>query len=108
MAIADNQTASVADKLAEARALIERGWCQDVYARDRAGNEMRWADRRATCYCTRGALYAVGVHDVAYEFVFQAVENQSLAIWNDAPERTQAEVIDAFKRAEQLAREAGQ
>jgi hypothetical protein len=47
---------AVADKLREARALIERGWTQNDFARDERGDEVVSSDQTPTCYCALGAI----------------------------------------------------
>ncbi len=93
----------VADTLDKARALIEKGWIQGAYAFE-------------GCYCALGAIEAA-----AQAFTWRDVPlvlaplelavgrkagigNNEIAGWNDDPERTQAEVVQAFKEAAALAR----
>lgn len=57
----------------------------------------------ATCFCLKAnILYAP-----AWRMVERAV-GPSPIVWNDAPERTQAEVVAALRKASALAAEAGQ
>jgi hypothetical protein len=110
---------AVADKLREARALCEAGWTQDNYA-DLNDNE-------ETCYCASGAIGLVACNDIdagdfdideqdpAYRSVIAALgaavgckHSYEIARWNDAPERTQAEVLAAFDKAIQLAEQGGE
>ena len=92
----------VADKLAEARARVERAWVQRDYA-------------CGTGVCSVGAIQAVVNGDpddctCSYMvrqvevFLRKAIDRPSIIAWNDAPGRTQAEVIEAFRKAEELAR----
>jgi hypothetical protein len=100
----------VANKLDEARALIERGWTQGDYV-------------VSGCFCASGAIGKITVgrydegdgdedeQDLEFRNTISALGkavdcefSYEIARWNDAPERTQAEVIDAFKRAAELAR----
>jgi hypothetical protein len=96
--------ATIADKLDEARALIEKGWCQGAF-------------ERRGCFCLYGAISQVtlGQADAdsrstepLEELVAKAIndgsESWELARWNDAYGRTQAEVIEAFRKAAELAR----
>jgi len=94
---------AVAAKLDEARALIERGWTQGDFARDGEGNPAR-IDRYAACFCAVGALVAVDAEPEATPFLRDALGVCSISFWNDAPERTHAEVVEAFRRAAELAR----
>jgi hypothetical protein len=85
--------------LVEARALIERGWCQNT-AHDDMGN-----------HCMLGAVGFVTDHiSGSYMFnvvrqVCDAVGGDAAAVvaWNDDPSRTKAEVLNAFDRAIEIA-----
>ena len=95
----------IAAKLDEARALIEKGWCQRAF-------ELH--SSQGACYCTMGAFYrALGElseddEETAFRTLIKAIglpaEDTQVFEWNDAPERTQAEVIEAFRKAAELAR----
>jgi hypothetical protein len=84
----------IAEKLREARALIERGWCQ--------GSSSRNNEDGTTSYCLLGALSTVNkryhVYYTAKDHVEEILE-VPIPVWNDAPGRTQAEVLDLFDRA---------
>jgi hypothetical protein len=87
--------AEISNGLREARALIERGWCQ---------HDMRNGD----CVCIRGALlFTFRRWDLEMEadkLLKVATGFQGyLGDWNDAPERTQADVLAAFDKAIELA-----
>lgn len=102
---------TIADKLDEARALIEKGWTQRTYLSGPSGKE---------CFCSLGAIGVavtgkalpmfgwcegpVAPVVTAFGLAIGADNPGKVADWNDAPERIQAEVIDAFKRAAELAR----
>jgi hypothetical protein len=100
----------VADKLREARALIERGWTQKAPARSVGGIEVWGGAASAVCWCTFAAVCTSG-HDISFTScmlnAFRAANDihadQSITDWNDAPERTQAEVLAAFDKAIALA-----
>ncbi len=92
----------VAETLDKARALIEAGWAQHHYEIN-------------GCYCALGAIEAAAGRDwrQAAEVVAPLAAaigrpagdgDREIGGWNDAPERTQAEVIQAFKEAAALAR----
>ncbi len=97
----------IAAKLDEARALIERGWCQGLF-------EMRSITE--SCFCLYGAVNRVVAGDAESDLVgdeyflplARAIGEDrnplNLAEWNDAPGRTQAEVVEAFRKAADLAR----
>ena len=58
------------------------------------------------------AAEAIGIHGVDYtyctSFLRYAISTSSIVAWNDAPERTLAEVHAAFDKAIAAAKEAGQ
>lgn len=83
--------------LAKARALVERGWVQGRFSRMKRGKE---------CFCAVGAICrAAGEAQACHRLgALKAVEAEIpqeflLSQWNDAPGRTQAEVLAAFDRA---------
>ena len=107
-----SNASEIADKLDEARALIEKGWLQHIFHSDEDGSD---------CYCTTGAVaqvtagtyYADAIHgcypfDASIGLLSKAAGTDpswiALSDWNDAKERTQAEVIEAFRKAAELAR----
>jgi hypothetical protein len=83
--------------LMNAASIVERGWCQDRY------ND---GDRS----CAKGAIYRAA-REARVDFLpvlkaLAAVLPQGdpellcpIALWNDAPERTQAEVVAAMRQA---------
>lgn len=101
-----------AQKLRAARALIERGWTQKVYARGKC-REVPYDSKSAVCYCAMGAIAAVngmyptstltGVDQLDAAIGAPREDEAEILIWNDAPERTKAEVLAAFDKAIQLA-----
>jgi hypothetical protein len=93
---------AVADKLREARALTESGWTQEAFARDAKGRVERCESDKATCFCVAGALMrTMGIvgFERGAEYVRKAIGRYRIDQWNDAPERTQAEVLAAFDKA---------
>lgn len=107
---------AVADVLDRAADLIEaNGWIQGAYARNRKGDEASedyapWP-RGKLCFCTMGAIdrvngerpgtsdYTPYLRPLGFEWSWH------IARWNDAPERTQAEVVAKLREAATLARE---
>lgn len=82
--------------LCAAQALVGKGWCQGEYTAKIDGKPIAW--------CARGAVLAVcptGASDASW--LLWNVVNEDIVHWNDAPGRTQAEVIQAFDRAIELA-----
>lgn len=93
-----------ADRLREARALIERGWCRKTHARNAGRRACSPKSDKATMWCMEGACMAVELPGRIYEPLLQTATNaQFFSEWNDAPGRTQAEVLQAFDRAIALA-----
>lgn len=95
------------DTLVAARALIaEPGmWTQRAFARNANGLPVSDSYGLATCWCSVGAIRVASKRssvraDTASALVRRGIGNpESLAEWNDAPERTHAEVLEAFDRA---------
>lgn len=94
----------VADVLDRAADEIEaRGWHQGDWIEDDTG-----------CVCAEGALYFAGASAklVAVSIsptgkLFRDHIGESIVDWNDAPERTQAEVVAALRSAATAARAGG-
>jgi hypothetical protein len=104
---------TVSEVLAKAADLIEPegAWSNDDVARDRAGEMTFAADPSAVCWCALGAIWhasvGTGVNDYLIEnAVLRIIEGDSIAAWNDAPGRTQAEVVAALRAASAKAGEA--
>lgn len=102
---------SVADVLDRAADLIEPegAWTQGAPARTAGGRGTDSGDREAVCFCAIGAINRAGYWDWPLTSAcWKAVEDTTvgLAKWNDAPERTQAEVVAALRAAAEKARTA--
>lgn len=94
--------------LAKAADLIEPegAWTQDV-----------WRNDTRTCFCAEGAIAQAagieparaGAHDSSrYLETAVGIGRWEVPTWNDAPGRTQAEVVAALRKASALAKESGQ
>jgi hypothetical protein len=98
---------ALADKLREARALIERGWTQGAFARHANGRVIGCESESASCFCMAGAIMRVTPSIYSFERFIEplcvVIGDRRLDHWNDAPERTQAEVLAAFDKAIELA-----
>lgn len=84
--------------LLEAADLIEeKGWCQGMY------------NNRSGAMCMMGAIINAGRrHEHRYTSrahlrLIEAVGGVAPVLWNDAPERTQEEVVSALRKAAALA-----
>ena len=102
---------TTADILRDARALIDspEKWTKHYEARDADGNETWYGDDRAVCWCAFGALFKAGWYQPSLSDAVEALETvvgRIIDEWNDAPERTNAEVLAAFDRAIDLAEQA--
>jgi hypothetical protein len=92
------------DVLVEARALIAKGHAKGVSARRLDGYAVSSRSDDACAWCALAALSVVtnGPYWPAAESLSRVVyghSNGNIPLWNDAPERTQAEVLEAFDRA---------
>jgi hypothetical protein len=92
-----------ANDLRAARALIQRGWCKGAFARDETGIPVAPNEHHAVQWCSRGAIAAATIRrEAEHVAAVDALKMQvgfAIAVWNDARERTQAEVLAAFDRA---------
>jgi len=98
--------------LIAAREKIERGWTQKTYARSADGDSVAYNSPEAVCWCSIGAICAVDISRVgerAMNILADAIEvaPSRLTEWNDAPERSQDEVIIAFGWAIEASMERG-
>lgn len=101
---------SAVETLRKARELLtpEGAWGRGKMGADRFGAPADLYGPNTVCWCVLGALYrAEGKderQDEARPWLLKVLGGaQSLALWNDAPERTHAEVLAAFDRAIALA-----
>ena len=103
-------TAEVLNRAAD---LIEPqgAWTQGTSCRDEHGNDLDdlddgEVDHLAVCFCASEAIYRVsGLYYVkcpAHQFMSSLVGGH-IPNWNDAPERTQAEVVAKLREAARLA-----
>lgn len=105
---------SIADVLDAAADLIEPAgrWTQGAYARNIHGDDIVDDDdgslvpREAVCFCVYGAVAFVEDQPIAESAAGAFLEMLGVQAvgWNDAPERTQAEVVAKLREAATLAR----
>ena len=88
--------------LVRVRGYIEKGWCQHVEALNHAGQQCDAEDPEAQCWCLTGAMYKSSLDELHQglfqlyisDYMIQALGSRDLTKWNDAPCRTQSEVLD--------------
>ena len=94
--------------LRQAEALVEFGWCQGATARTVHGAPIDVCDHDAAEWSLLGALQAASfsgrpaeLQDIrgALEAIADLIADPSLSHWNDAPERTQQEVLTLLAEA---------
>lgn len=104
-------TAVVLERAAE---LIERGHCKGALARDVKGERVFVASPNAAKWCLWGSVECVvrqgppipyNLLDDIESLLARVIGGHTLAAWNDAPERTAAEVVAALRQAARLARQ---
>lgn len=87
--------------LVKARALVEKGWTKDAYARDSSGDRVPYYDFTACQWCMVGAVDAAD--DIRLRFsakdILRRVIGGQISAFNDAPSTTHADVLAAFDRA---------
>jgi hypothetical protein len=98
--------------LIRARGFLERGWCQGVAARDKAGNDVEPTSPDATFWCAFGALIAAGapttigafIDHLAIRRLTAAMDGVIFEYFNDRQEAVE-QVLPAFDRAIAAGRE---
>jgi hypothetical protein len=93
--------------LTNARALIAKGWTQGHYARMASGYPCHENSQRAVSWCLVGAVCRAGEIYLrqaldAVEYLREIIGDPDLPLignWNDAPGRTQEEVLALLDRA---------
>lgn len=98
--------------LAKERIELPGAWSPRGIARLRDGSACTPEAEGAVAFCAAGALYATtldednGIPLVAVRagiLFLETFTKQSLAAWNDSPERTQEDVLGLFERSMQAA-----
>jgi hypothetical protein len=100
-----------AEILTKAADLIEPegAWTQASFARVASGEKTVPEDPAAVCWCLSGALSRVSSEAVfkdrsaAFDALYLALDDDGVFGWNDAPGRTQAEVVAKLREAATLA-----
>jgi hypothetical protein len=96
-------------RAARERITVPKRWTQKAMARDADGKPLYWWNGpHAACWCPSAAMLLLDPYDhhsfsTAVRLFRQAIGGANIGLWNDAPGRTHAEVLDAFDRAIALA-----
>jgi hypothetical protein len=103
---------TVADILNKAADLIEPegAWTQGAWQRGRSGREVKPDSPRAVCWCVGGAIEhvsSIGIGSAAMTELRDHLSVMFISEWNDAPERTQAEVVAKLREAAMLSERDG-
>lgn len=93
-------TSLVIEALREGRARVERGWCQEILAEGNTvcalgGVSLALRSRGRPCRYYQATRFLCMALGVKYE--------TDVMSWNDAPERTQADVLALYDKAIELA-----
>ena len=98
-----------------ARNRVASGWTQYALGRFSDGERFEYLNRSfsdCVCFCAIGAIHAETknrgelLYCKAVDMLEKAIAGErEIGEWNDAPDRTQAEVVAAFNRAIELAGE---
>lgn len=93
----------LAQILRKARKLLEKGWTQGHWARDKEGLPADWASKEAACFCLGGAMRRAvvdaGAHAVEYHAATRELHTVmgfrlgSIPPWNDADTRRPHHVL---------------
>ncbi len=92
--------------------ILERGWCQQIRARDKDGFQVDIESSDAVSFCLSGSIdlsFISGVISVTNRRqLLDAISNKTDEMgfmtyvhYNDATKRTQQEVVELVKNAEQ-------
>ena len=95
----------------EAAALIEKGWNQNVYSKDKKGKSCEPWDKSAVSWCLSGALFrALDLGELGCSLKEARAclgLEVAVATWNDHPDRTQKDVVRLLKNAARRADKEG-
>jgi hypothetical protein len=95
-----------AEALGAVRKRIERGWSQEADARDGSGKAVAMVGESAEAWSVLGAFALAATDGIPINHIHGALraladvtQANSLKEWNDAPLRTQQDVLDALDAA---------
>ena len=86
-----------AEIYSEAANLIDLGWTQGSYARDKDGNRVLYSNPGAVEWCISGALLKVIKENGISVNTIPGIIDYSNPEWNDDPERTQTDVAKCLR-----------
>ena len=98
---------TITEHLRAARAFVERGWCQNAFARQENGDPAVPRSKKACQWCVMGALIAAmpgkppaGLM-VSCDALFRKAARTSLSIhkWQDKKGRKKEQVLRVFDKA---------
>lgn len=103
----------IVQTLIAARAKIDSGWCQKVFARDANGNSIAPNSDSAVAWCLRGAISSIiGSRSDYHQLypIFNAIFTELIkdirpyssiefTQWNDVSGRTKEEILNLYDRA---------
>jgi hypothetical protein len=94
------------ETLTAARKRIEtpERWTKRSFARDAYGVSESMTSHKAVCWCAEGSMIIESVTDKGWILFKDAADCSHIPDFNDADERTHAEVIAAFDAAIEKAR----
>lgn len=87
---------------------VPERWVKGDWARSASGRDVFWGSEKAVCWCIRGAVNLVEQYSPSNSYRAQEKlalmatgksELMALAEWNDAPQRTHADVLALLDRA---------
>lgn len=86
------------ETLIKAKQRIVKGFCKHSFARRFDGTPCSNSDPDAASFCIIGSLIGSGVNETI-NFLRSLSGSDSLTSWNDAPGRTQDEVLELLDKA---------
>ena len=95
---------TVVDQLKAGRERIKRGWTQKTYARNAEGKSVGFRSPFAVEWCiTASCDCQADPMKYLRSAVFSKYPAISIVAWNDRPERAQADILEAYDLAIELA-----
>ena len=92
----------IKDGLIKARALIEKGWTQGAFAKDKYGETVGTTDPTASQWCATGALMAIVGTRARYSYCVKLLDQilqEGIIIFNDSPCRTKEDILALYDKA---------